>query len=95
MPRRKDKAPKAETVKVRLTLDMLERCEKARLEGYHRVDAESKFLGYLVELGLKKYETAILPIEESKDETLATGKTDAGTDGEQTTEKPAEDKKAV
>ena len=68
MPRRKDDAPKAETVKVRLTLDILERCNAARLAGYHIVDAESRFLGYLVELGLNKYEKIILPIEQGQDE---------------------------
>ena len=68
MPKRKDEAPKAETVKVRLGLDIIERCNAVRLAGYHKVDAESKFLGYLVELGLNKYENSILPLEQGKDE---------------------------
>ena len=68
MPKRKDEAPKAETVKVRLGLDILERCNTVRLAGYHKVDAESKFLGYLVELGLNKYEKFILPLEQGEDE---------------------------
>jgi len=68
MPKRKDEAPKAETVKVRLTLEILERCREVRLASYHKVDAESKFLGYLVEVGLDKYVKTILPSEKSEDE---------------------------
>jgi len=74
MPKRKDTAPEAKTVKVRLGIDILERCNTIRLSSYHKVDAESKFLGYLVELGLNRYEQSILPIERGEDEILSTFK---------------------
>jgi hypothetical protein len=44
------------------------RCEKARLAGAHSSDPESAFVGYLVRVGLAKYETCILPAETSMDE---------------------------
>jgi len=71
MPKRKDEAPQAKTVKVRLSVDILERCNATRIASYHKVDAESKFLGYLVELGLNRYEQSILPVEKGKDESIA------------------------
>ena len=71
MPKRKDEAPEAKTVKVRLSVDILQRCNAVRLASYHKVDAESKFLGYLVELGLNRYEQSILPVERGQGETYA------------------------
>jgi hypothetical protein len=63
MPRRKDDPPDLVTIKVSIPKALKEDCTKARLAGLRKNDAESTFMRYLVELGLRKYEKAILPIE--------------------------------
>jgi hypothetical protein len=67
MPKRKDGVIDSEVVKIRLPVDVLDECRYARLDGAHRHTAESVFLGYLVELGIKRYKNAILPIENAED----------------------------
>lgn len=68
MPARKDAAEATEVVKVRLSKALGERCQAARARGAHSSDAESTFLGYLIAVGLAKYEKAILPHEIGEDE---------------------------
>ena len=70
MPKKNNDLEKAEIVRVRISSDERERCAKARLSGARKDDAESSFLGYLVKLGLAKYEKAILPVELGEDESL-------------------------
>ena len=71
MPKRKDEVNKSENIKIRLTLETRERCTKARLSGAHKLTAEASFVAFLVELGLTKYEKAILPLEIGEDEALS------------------------
>jgi len=68
MPKRKDEVSKSENIKIRLTLETRERCAVARSLGAHKLEAESSFLGFLIELGLNKYEKSILPLEQGLDE---------------------------
>ena len=68
MPKRKDEVNKSENIKIRLTPETRERCAKARLSGAHKLEAESSFLGFLIELGMAKYENALLPIERGEDD---------------------------
>jgi len=70
MPKKNSELEKAEIVRVRISSDERERCTNARLSGARKDDAESAFLGYLVKLGIAKYEKAILPIERGDDESL-------------------------
>jgi hypothetical protein len=63
MPKRKTEADNSENIRVRVSQETRERCNLARLAGAHKRDAESSFFGYLLELGLVKYEKIILPIE--------------------------------
>jgi hypothetical protein len=72
MPKKHDDTEKTEIVRVRMSFEERERCNKARLAGSHHMDAESSFMGFLVDLGLKKYEKALLPLEMAEDETPAT-----------------------
>ena len=72
MPKKNSELEKAEIVRVRISSDERKKCTNARLSGAHRDDAESAFLGYLVKLGLTKYEKAILPVERGDDESPAT-----------------------
>jgi hypothetical protein len=68
MPKRKDETEKAVIVRVRMDEEIRSKCEKARLAGAHSSDPESAFVGYLVRVGLAKYESCILPAETSMDE---------------------------
>ncbi|MDR1506546.1 MAG: hypothetical protein LBI67_05535 [Treponema sp.] len=63
---------KSDIVRVRISPAERERCTKARLAGAHNEDAESSFLGFLVKLGIAKYEKAILPLEVATDEAVPT-----------------------
>jgi hypothetical protein len=67
MPRRKDEEKNTETIRIRLSAEMKKLCNKARLSGAHSRMAESAFIGYLIEIGLSRYEKAILPIEKGDD----------------------------
>jgi hypothetical protein len=69
MPRRKDDSNNTETLRIRLSPELKRLCNEARLAGAHRRMAESAFIGYLIEIGLKKYEKAILPLEQGEGET--------------------------
>jgi len=71
MPKRVDGASKSETIQLRLTPETRQRCNKARLSGARKRDAEAAFLGFLIELGIAKYEKAILPVEIGEDENTA------------------------
>jgi hypothetical protein len=73
MPKRKDDAPVAVTVKARVTTDIIKECDEVRLNGAHRRESQSSFLGYLIELGLVKYVKAIQPAEQGNDEVAANG----------------------
>ena len=68
MPRRKDDPPDLVTIKVRIPIKLKEECTSARLAGLRKDDAESSFIRYLVELGLRKYEKVILPLERADNE---------------------------
>jgi len=68
MPKRKDEIAKTETIQLRLTPETRQRCTEARLSGAHKLEAEASFIGFLVELGIAKYEKAILPVERGEDE---------------------------
>jgi len=76
MPKKNSEAKKAEIVQIRLSTEVRERCANARLDGPRSDDAESSFLGYLVKLGLSKYEKAILPMERGEDENPTTATTE-------------------
>jgi hypothetical protein len=67
MPRRKDDAKNTETLRIRISSDLKRFCNEARLTGAHSRMAESAFIGYLIEIGLKKYEKSILPLEKGDD----------------------------
>jgi len=67
MPTRNDVSEKSEVLKVRISEGVRKKCTAARLKGAHAADAESTFLGYLVALGLARYERSILPIELGED----------------------------
>jgi hypothetical protein len=70
MPRRKDDSNNTETLRIRLSPELKRLCNEARLAGAHRRMAESAFIGYLIEVGLKKYEKAILPLERGEDKAV-------------------------
>lgn len=70
MPKRKDDISNSENIKVRITAETRERCQAARLSGAHKRESESSFMSYLIELGITKYEKAILPLERGEDEAL-------------------------
>jgi hypothetical protein len=67
MPRRKDDSKNTETMRIRISSDLKRFCNEARLNGAHGRMAESAFIGYLIEIGLKKYEKSILPLEKGDD----------------------------
>ncbi|GHV17861.1 hypothetical protein FACS189493_6270 [Spirochaetia bacterium] len=68
MPRRNGKPKDTETLRIRISTELKEQCNEARLAGAHSRMAETAFIGYLIEIGLKKYEKAILPLERGDDE---------------------------
>ena len=70
MPSRVNEAEPSEVVRVRVSESLRTKCAAARERGAHAGDAESSFLGYLLAVGLAKYEKAILPHETSEDEGL-------------------------
>jgi len=72
MPKRNDEIMNSENIKIRLTLETRNRCYTARLLGAHKRETESSFMSFLIELGLAKYEKAILPLEMGEDEALVT-----------------------
>lgn len=63
MPRKKDDTEKTESQKVRISSEVRQRANLARRRGGHDNTAESTFLGYLIKIGLAKYESLILPVE--------------------------------
>ncbi|MDR0524695.1 MAG: hypothetical protein LBG90_02345 [Spirochaetaceae bacterium] len=67
MPKKKDETTDTQVVRIRLPVDVKDRCTEARLTGTHRREAESSFLGYLLELGLTRYKKVIQPLENSED----------------------------
>jgi hypothetical protein len=68
MPRRKDNSKNTEILRIRISTELKQQCNEARLAGAHSRMAESAFVGYLIEIGLKKYEKSILPLERGDDE---------------------------
>jgi hypothetical protein len=68
MPRRKDDLKNTETLRIRISTELKQQCNEARLAGAHGHVSESAFVAYLIEIGLKKYEKAILPLERGDDE---------------------------
>jgi hypothetical protein len=68
MPRRRDDTKNSEQVGLRMSSDLRERCNNARLSGAFKSSAEAAFMVYLIEIGLVKYEKVILPHE--KDESF-------------------------
>jgi hypothetical protein len=67
MPKRKDDSKNTETLRIRISPELKQLCNEARLAGAHSSLAESTFIGYLIEVGLKKYEKNILPLEQGKE----------------------------
>jgi hypothetical protein len=63
MPKRNDDTKNTETLRIRISSELKRLCNEARLTGAHSRMAESAFIGYLIEIGLKKYEKSILPLE--------------------------------
>jgi hypothetical protein len=76
MPTRKDKSENTEKLIIRWTKSLKNRCDNARKAGAHVSDAEATFIRFLIELGIAKYEKAILPLEKSLDEPILTDTTD-------------------
>ena len=72
MPYRKGDPPDLVTIKVRIPEGLKAECLKTRDSGLHKGEAESTFIRYLLEIGLKKYQKVILPAELSDDEQLIT-----------------------
>ena len=68
MPRRNDKPNDTETLRIRISTELKQECNEARLAGAHSRMAETAFVGYLIEIGMKKYEKSILPLERGDDE---------------------------
>ena len=68
MPRRKDDPPNMVTFNVSLPVELKEECLLAKNSGIHRDKAESTFIRYLLEIGLRKYQKVIQPAELSEDE---------------------------
>jgi len=68
MPKRSIAPEETEVVKIRMTTAMKQKCQDARARGAHSNDADSTFLGYLIAVGLAKYEKSILPHETGEDE---------------------------
>jgi hypothetical protein len=68
MPKKNTGTEKSDIVRVRISPEARERCNRARLAGAHYDEAESSFLGFLVKIGIAKYEKTILPLEVSEDE---------------------------
>jgi len=63
MPKRRDEEKLSEVVHMRMTPTLRERCNITRLSGAFKSTEESRFLVYLIEIGLTKYEKNILPHE--------------------------------
>jgi hypothetical protein len=70
MSRRTDESRPSTVVKVRMPIEILHKCELIRKAGLHSDEAQTTFLGYLIKLGLAKYEKVILPSEISEDEVI-------------------------
>jgi hypothetical protein len=68
MPRRNDDSKNTETLRIRFSSELKRLCNEARLNGAHSRMAESAFIGYLIEIGLNKYERSILPLERGDDD---------------------------
>ena len=68
MPRRNDDSKNTETLRIRISSEVKRQCNEARLAGAHSHVSESAFVAYLIEIGLKKYEKSILPLERGDDE---------------------------
>jgi hypothetical protein len=73
MPKRKDETSSSSIIRIRIPNDLLEDVEYARKSGGHNAEAQSTFLGYLVKLGLAKYNKIILPAEQGNDELATNG----------------------
>jgi len=64
MPGRKgENPPETEVIKIRIPVKTKEECLEAKGAGVHWHKAESSFFGYLLELGLRKYQRDYLPEE--------------------------------
>lgn len=57
------KKAKSEIVRIRITQELREQINSAKMMGAHTSADECDFLRYLVEVGLVKYEASILPAE--------------------------------
>ncbi|GHT85672.1 hypothetical protein FACS1894137_10250 [Spirochaetia bacterium] len=68
MPRRKDNSKNTEILRIRISTELKQQCNDARLAGAHSRMAESAFVGYLIEIGLKRYAKSILPLERGEEE---------------------------
>jgi hypothetical protein len=68
MPKRKDDLKNTETLRIRISSELKQLCNDARLNGAHSRMAESAFIGYLIESGLNRYEKSILPLEKGNDD---------------------------
>lgn len=67
MPTRKDEPDATEVIRVRISTALKDRCVAVKNTGARACDAESTFFGYLIAVGLAKYEKSILPHEISED----------------------------
>jgi hypothetical protein len=63
----KQDTTKSEVIKVRVTAELREKYKLARTSGSWSTRSDSDFLGYLIGLGLVRYEKSILPIERGDD----------------------------
>ena len=74
MPKRKDiDPPSTTTFKVRIPIKTKIEALKAKEAGYWSTKPELSFFGYLLDLGLKKYQKVILPAELEENTPLITG----------------------
>jgi hypothetical protein len=54
---------KGETVKVFMTHNLIKRCSDVKQRSFWAEKYDSEFRGYLIKIGLEKYEKNILPVE--------------------------------
>jgi hypothetical protein len=66
-PRKKPLENSSETVKVRISGRVLAAARAAKAKGRYSDKYENEFMGYLVELGLQRYEAKCLPVERGDD----------------------------
>ena len=66
-PRKRKLKISSESIKVRIEGNTLQAAREAKDKGRYKDRYENEFMGYLIELGLQRYEATCLPIERGED----------------------------